>query len=88
MPLLFSIGIQGALEEVATSLVPSLCAFFDDVCILCAPERVVPLYKLLSEVLARQAGIRLYQGKTNGTRQEESHRTSNSWDLKFGGQGA
>ena len=66
MPLLFSIGIQGALEEVATSLAPGehLCAFLDDVYLLCAPERVVPLYKLLSEVLAREAGIRLHQGKT------------------------
>ena len=37
MPLLFSIGIQGALEEVATSLVPEehLCAFLDDIYLLC-----------------------------------------------------
>ena len=66
MPLLFSIGIQGALEEVATSLAPEehLCAFLDDIYLLCPPERVVPLYKLLSETLARVAGIRLHQGKT------------------------
>ena len=66
MPLLFSIGIQGALEEVATSLVPGehLCAYLDDVYLLCTPERVVPLYKLLSEVLAGEAGITLHQGKT------------------------
>ena len=66
MPLLFSIGIQGALEEVATSLAPGehLCAFLDDVYLLCAPDRVVPLYKLLSEVFASEAGIRLHQGKT------------------------
>ena len=33
MPLLFSVGIQGALEEVATSLFPGeqLCAFLGDV---------------------------------------------------------
>ena len=37
MPLLFSIGIQGALEEVAASLLPGeqLCAFLDDVYLLC-----------------------------------------------------
>ena len=64
--LLFSIGIQDALEEVATSLAPEehLCAFLDDIYLLCPPERVVPLYKLLSETLARVAGIRLHQGKT------------------------
>ena len=33
MPLLFSMGIKGALEEVAASLLPGeqLCAFLDDV---------------------------------------------------------
>ena len=66
MPLLFSIGIQGALVEVATSLAPEehLCAFLDDIYLLCPPERVVPLNKLLSETLVRVAGIRLHQGKT------------------------
>ena len=48
------------LEEVAEHL----CAFLDDIYLLCPPERVVPLYKLLSETLARVAGIRLHQGKT------------------------
>ena len=34
MPLLFAIGIQGVLEEVATHLTDGeqLCAFLDDVC--------------------------------------------------------
>ena len=37
MPLLFSIGIQGALEEVSTLLLAGeqLCAFLDDVYIVC-----------------------------------------------------
>ena len=41
MPLLFSIGIQGVLEEVATHLVDGeqLCAFLDDVYLLCEPTR-------------------------------------------------
>ena len=40
MPLLFAIGIQGALEEVAVSLEPGeqLCAFLDDVCALCLQQ--------------------------------------------------
>ena len=42
MPLLFSIGIQRALEEVAAALLPGeqSCAFLDDVCLLCDPSRV------------------------------------------------
>ena len=42
MPLLFSIGIQGALEEVADALTldEQICAFLDDVYIVCHPDRV------------------------------------------------
>ena len=66
MPLLFSIGIQGALEEVSTLLVAGeqLCAFLDDVYIVCQPCRVRFLYDRLGEALLRVAGIRLHQGKT------------------------
>ena len=48
VPLLFSIGIQGALEEVSRSLRPEerLCAFLDDVYLLCLPDRVASLYEL------------------------------------------
>ena len=66
MPLLFSIGIQQALEEVAAALVPGeqLSAFLDDVYLLCQPARVKPLFKLLERALLRCAGIELHQGKT------------------------
>ena len=66
MPLLLSIGIQGALEEVATSLLPGeqLCAFLDDVYLLCDPSRVRFLYDLLASALVRVAGIQLHQEKT------------------------
>ena len=66
MPLLFSIGIQGVLEEVATHLVDGeqLCAFLDDVYLLCEPTRVEPLFKVLEESMLRIAGIQLHQGKT------------------------
>ena len=42
VPLLFSIGIQGVLEEVATHLEDGeqLCAFLDDVYLLCESARV------------------------------------------------
>ena len=55
MPLLFSIGIQGALEEVSTLLVAGeqLCAFLDDVKIVCQPGRVLFLYDGLDEPLLR-----------------------------------
>ena len=55
MPLLFSIGIQGALEEVAATLKP-----LDDVYALSHPERVKVIYDTLTECLWRVAGIRLH----------------------------
>ena len=66
MPLLFSIGIQGALEQVARSLGPGehLCAFLDDIYMVCEPDRVRPLYDLLGAALHRETGIRLHTGKT------------------------
>ena len=66
MPLLFSIGIQGALEEVATTLFPGeqLCAFLDDVYVLCPLERVKPIFDALARALFRVAVIRLHLGKT------------------------
>ena len=66
MPLLFSIGIQQALEEVAAAMVPGeqLSAFLDDIYLLCQPARVKPLFKLLERALLRCAGIELHQGKT------------------------
>ena len=62
----FQSGIQGVLEEVATHLedVEQICAFLDDVYLLCKPARVEPLYKVLEEAMMRIAGIRLHQGKT------------------------
>ena len=66
MPLLFSIGIQGALEVVAGQLLDGehVFAFLDDVYILCQPHRVHTLHGMLQAALWRVAGIRLHQGKT------------------------
>ena len=66
MPLLFSIGIQGALEEVSAVLQPGeqLCAFLDDVYALCQPARVKVIRDALARALHRVVGIRLHQGKT------------------------
>ena len=63
MPLLFSVGIQGAL--VATlEHGEQICAFLDDVYVLCRPERVKAVHATLAECLFRVAGIRVSQGKT------------------------
>ena len=61
-----SIGIQGALEEVAATLQPGeqLCAFLDDIYAPCQPDRVKAISDTLAECLFRVAGIRLHQGKT------------------------
>ena len=65
MPLLFSIGIQGALEEVAATLEhgEQRCAFLDRRA-RAVPERVKVIYDTVAECLFRVAGIRLHQGKT------------------------
>ena len=64
MSLLFSIGIQGALEQVVKLLEPGehLCAFLEDSYMVCEPER--PLYNILGAALYREAGISLHTGKT------------------------
>ena len=66
MPLLFSIGMQGALEEVADTLETGeqLCSFLDDISVLCHPHRVMTIYDELVRCLFGVAGIRLHQGKT------------------------
>ena len=66
MPLMFSIGIQGALEDVADDMRPDeqICAFLDDVYIVCQPERVRILHDRLAESLIRVAGMHFHEGKT------------------------
>ena len=49
MPLLISLGIQNALEEVRRPLEEGVClfAFLDDMCVLSSPERARVIYDLL-----------------------------------------
>ena len=65
MPLLFALGIHDALKKVSERLHgdEDLCAFLDDVYLLCSPERVRTLHDALSEALA-EVGIQLHTGKT------------------------
>ena len=39
-------------------------AYLDDVYILCAPERAVDVFEILTSALERQAGVRANLGKT------------------------
>ena len=66
MPLLFSLGIKGALATVQEQLGEGefLFAFLDDVYAVCAPERVGEVYMALEKALREQAGIQLHEGKT------------------------
>ena len=66
MPLLFSLGIKGALATVQAQLQEGeyLFAFLDDVYALCPPERVCEIYAALEAALGSEAGIRLHEGKT------------------------
>ena len=51
---------------MADALTPDeqICAYLDDVYIVCQPDRVRFLFDLLAEALFRVAGIRLHDGKT------------------------
>ena len=65
LSLLFSIGIQGVLEQVARSLGPGehLCAFLDDIYMF-ASRTVCDRCVTFLVALHREAGIRLHTGKT------------------------
>ena len=68
MLLLFSIGIQGALEEVVDIMRPDeqICSFLDDVDMVYQPKRVRILYDWLAESLIRVSGIHFHEGKRRG----------------------
>ena len=81
MPLLFSIGIQGALEEVSTQLLAGeqLCAFLDDVYVVCQPGRVRFMYNILADALGRVVGIQLHATSMTWARKCGSHEASPCW---------
>ena len=66
MPLLFSVGQHDALSEVQNRLLPSevLCAFLDDIYVVCRPERVGMAHTMLENALWRHARIQVHAGKT------------------------
>ena len=66
MPLLFSLAIHNALEEVRGQMQEGelLFAFLDDIYIVSSPVRTRAIYDLLQDHLHRMAGIQLHEGKT------------------------
>ena len=66
MPALFSLGQHQALQAAHEQLQAgeTLYAFLDDIYVTVSPERVRPVYDLLSEQLFNHTGIRLNTGKT------------------------
>ena len=80
MPLLFSISIQGALEEVVASLLPGeqLCAFLDDLYLLCDPSSSRQHWQGSLEFSCTKGRRGL------GTEQVSSQTTLTNWDQRFG----
>ena len=66
MPLLFPLGIHGALERVASQLGEGehIFAYLDDVYAVAEQERIRELYDMLAVALGDGANIQLHTGKT------------------------
>ena len=66
MPLLFSLGQNRALLAVNARLIDgeSLFAFHDDLYVLCLPERVGEVHRVIQHELWSRANIRVHHGKT------------------------
>ena len=66
MPMLYALGQHGALLSLQDFLVPHehLFAYLDDICVLCLPHRVGPIFKHLQEALDQYARIQVHLGKT------------------------
>ena len=66
MSLLFSLGQHRALLAVNARLIEgeSLFAFLDDLYVLCSPERVGEVHKVIQQELWSRVNIRVHHGKT------------------------
>ena len=64
--MLYSLGQHRALCAVQSKLRVDerLFAFLDDIYVVCSPERVFEIYKLLEEELWRHSRIQIHAGKT------------------------
>ena len=66
MPLLFSLGLHRALCAVSDRLLPTerLLPFLDDLYVICSPERVLHVHRVLQEELCVHSRIQVHHGKT------------------------
>ena len=66
MPALFSLGQHPALKAVQSQLLEgeTLCAFFDDLCAICKPNRAVPIFNLIQRELWTYSRVEVQMGKT------------------------
>ena len=66
MPAVFSLGIAPALSALQHELREGehAVAHLDDICLLCQPDRVVPLYQRLEDLLWEHARLSLNAAKT------------------------
>ena len=66
MPMLFCLGQHGALAAIEGRLKAGekLFAFLDDVYLICQPDRVQDVHRILEEELRTRVGIRVHHGKT------------------------
>ena len=66
MPMLFCLGQHGALAAVEGRLKAGekLFAFLDDIYLICQPDRVQGVHRILEEELRTRVGIRVHHGKT------------------------
>ena len=66
MPMLFCLGQHGAFAAVESRLKAGekLFAFLDDIYLICQPDRVQDVHRILEEELRTRVGIRVHHGKT------------------------
>ena len=66
MPMLFCLGQHGALAAVEGRLKAGekLFAFLDDIYLICQPDRVQDVHRILEEELRTKVGIRVHHGNT------------------------
>ena len=66
MPLLFALGFHRALSAVQARLSDNekVFAYLDDIYVICAPERVLEVHRILEAEIFTHTQIRLHHGKT------------------------
>ena len=66
MPMLYSLGQHGALESIQDSLFDDehFFAYLDGLYVVCSPQRVAPIFKIIAQALEEHARIQVHLGKT------------------------